>query len=109
MTQPNPVKPPKHLAATTRRWFSDVLESYELEDHHVRILTLAGESWDRGQQARAVLDRDGLTYMSRFDEPRARPEVAIERDCRISFARLIRELGLDTEPPTQTARPPKRL
>jgi len=39
-----------------------VVGDYDLEPHHVRLLTLAAEAWDRGQQAREVLDRDGLTY-----------------------------------------------
>ena len=30
-------KPPKHLKPTTRRWFANVCEHYELEQHHVRL------------------------------------------------------------------------
>ena len=99
-------KPPAHLRPATRRWFSGVVENYQLEEHHVRLLTLAAESWDRTCQAREVLDRDGLTYTDRFDCPRARPEIAIERDSRIAFARIVRELDLDLDPPTAERRPP---
>jgi hypothetical protein len=56
--------------------------------------------------AREVLDKDGLTYTDRFGAPRARPEVAIERDSRIAFARLVRELALDVEAPPEPSRPP---
>jgi hypothetical protein len=83
-----------------------VLEDYALEEHHVRLLTLASESWDRAEQAREVLDRDGLTYVDRFGAPRSRPEIAIERDSRVAFARLIRELDLDTNSPAESSRPP---
>jgi hypothetical protein len=82
------------------------VQDFELEPHHVKLLTLAAESWDRCQQARQVLARKGLTYLDRFKQPSARPEVGIERDSRTAFARLLRELDLDTEPPPGTPRPP---
>jgi len=97
---------PHHLSAATRRWFESVLNDYQLEAHHVRLLTLACESWDRTCQAREILDREGLTYLDRFGCPRSRPEIAVERDSRIAFARLVRELDLDTEAPPEASRPP---
>lgn len=98
---------PSHLKPPTRAWWLEVVTEYELESHHVRILTLASEAWDRGQEARKVLEKEGLTYIDRFDQPKARPEVAIERDARISFARLVRELGLDLGQPDEDQRPPR--
>ena len=100
-------KAPQHLASDTRQWWRAVVAEYVLEDHHVRLLTLAAETWDRCQQAREILDREGLTYTDRFGQPRARPENAVERDSRIAFARLLRELDLDVDPPEERARPPR--
>jgi len=97
--------PPKHLRAPTRRWWSEVVGEYELEPHHLRLLTLAAEAWDRGEEARKVLAKEGLIYTDRFGQPKARPEVAIERDSRIAFARMLRELALDVAPPEES-RPP---
>jgi phage terminase small subunit len=96
--RPGTPNPPRHLKAATRRWWSSVVEGFELEEHHVRLLTLAGEAWDRAAQAREALADLGLTYTDRFHAPRARPEVAIERDSRIAYARLVRELRLDVDP-----------
>jgi phage terminase small subunit len=90
---------PVHLAAETRAWVEGVVREYQLESHHLRLLQLAGEAWDRAQQARAALKKHGVTYTDRFGQPCARPEVAIERDSRTSFARLLRELQLDVEAP----------
>jgi phage terminase small subunit len=96
--------PPRHLRAATRKWFAVVTEEYELEPHHVRLLTLAAEAFDRCQEAREAITKHGTTYTDRFGSPKARPEVAIERDSRIAFARLLRELDLDLAPPD--SRPP---
>lgn len=89
---------PRHLKPETAKWWREVAKEYDLQGHHERLLTAAGEAWDRQQQAREALAKHGTTYMDRFGQPRARPEVAIERDSRIAFARLVRELDLDSEP-----------
>ena len=107
MTTANKIRPPAHLRAETKVWWKQVTDDFELEDHHVRILNLACESWDRGQQAREDLEKHGLIYHDRFDQPRSRPEVAIERDSRVAFARLLRELALDVNEPAETPRPAK--
>jgi phage terminase small subunit len=70
-------QPPKHLRAATKTWFSDVCQQYELEPHHIRLLTLACNAWDRCEQAREILAKDSMTYLDRWGAPRARPEVAI--------------------------------
>lgn len=93
------ISPPKHLEKPTKEWFSSVVHDFELEEHQVRLLTLAGEAWDRCQQARAAIATYGLTYVDRFGAPHCRPEVQIERDARLAFARLIRELGLSVTDP----------
>jgi phage terminase small subunit len=101
-------KAPTHLQPDTRKWWLSVVSEFQLEDHHVRLLTLAGEAWDRCSQARKLLKKHGLTYKDRFGQPSSRPEVSIERDSRTAFARLLRELDLDGEPPKATGRPPGR-
>ena len=83
-----------------------MLTDYELEHHHVRLLRLACEAWDRGQQAREAIDRDGLTIGTGDGGLKAHPCVAIERDARIGFARLVRELDLDAGAPGERSRPP---
>lgn len=100
MTRPKLPTPPAHLDRATKTWWKSVVRDYQLEPHHLRLLQAAAEAWDRLQDARAAIGVHGATYEDRFGAPRARPEVAIERDCRVAFARLIRELDLDVEPPT---------
>ncbi|PVZ47915.1 P27 family phage terminase small subunit [Thalassobacter stenotrophicus] len=100
------MQPPTHLSDDAADWWQHVQNDFALEAHHIRLLTLACEAWDRGAQARAILDAQGLTYLDRFGAPKARPEVNVERDSRIAFARLLRELDLDVDGPTEPPRAP---
>ena len=101
----NKPKAPPHLKPPTKRWFNHVVAEWSLEQHHVRLLIVAAETWDRLTEAREAIADKGLTFKDRFGTPRARPEVAIERDCKIAFMRLIRELDLDIPEPAQPTRP----
>ena len=99
--------PPPHLRPETAAWWREVVKEFDLEPHHVRLLRLAAEAWDAGQAAREALAQHGSTFTDRFGQPRARPEIAIERDSRIGFARLLRELALDVAGPDGgESRPP---
>ena len=95
-------KPPKHLATATQRWYSEVLETFELDIHHLALLTKACEAHDRGEAAREGIKKNGIVFTDRWGAPKARPEVNIERDSRRAFASLIREIGLDVSPPTES-------
>ena len=98
---------PKHLSTEAQRWWQSVVADFVLEPHHCKILQLAAEAWDRSQQARDAIAQHGTTFTDRFGQPHARPEVGIERDSRLGFARLIRELDLDVQEPTPgRSRPP---
>jgi P27 family predicted phage terminase small subunit len=98
-------KAPDHLRPDTGNWWSSVHEDYDLEEHHTRLLTLAAESYDRCQQAREAIEAHGLLVATGGGSWKANPAVAIERDARTAFARLVRELDLDVEPPSER-RPP---
>jgi len=99
---------PAHLRPATRKWWRKTAEDFALEEHHLRLLTLAGEAWDRATEAREAIAAAGGPYiLDRFKQPRAHPAVAVERDSRLAFARLVRELCLDDfEPPAPR---PERL
>jgi phage terminase small subunit len=90
-------KPPEHLRPGTQKWWNAVVDEFELEAQQLNLLTLAAESWDRCQEAREAIARDGAYLRDRFGRLKAHPSTAVERDCRIAFARLLRELALDEE------------
>lgn len=98
---------PGHLAEPTKTWWRSVTSDFDLEPHHLHLLRLACEALDRAEQARVVLQAEGITIKDDRGNTRAHPAVAIEKDARTAFARLLRELDLDTEAPaSERSRPP---
>jgi P27 family predicted phage terminase small subunit len=94
----NSIKPPKHLRTETAAWWTQVHTEWRLEQHHSRLLTMACTAWDRAEQAREILERDGIVIGGRQAAVRPHPAVAIERDARIAFSRLVAQLNLDGDP-----------
>jgi phage terminase small subunit len=86
-----------------------VVERWQLEPHHEKLLTLAAESWDRCAEAREQVRREGLTVATKAGGPRLHPCVRVEQDARLAFARLLRELDLDLEPPAEERKRPPAL
>jgi P27 family predicted phage terminase small subunit len=95
--KPSRAQPPKHLSLAMRAWWRNVVKSWELDEHHKKLLTLACEAHDRATEARETLRKEGSYYRDKFDTPRSHPAVLVERDSRLAFARLLRELGLETQ------------
>jgi P27 family predicted phage terminase small subunit len=98
--------PPSHLSDEAAAWWRQIVADFELEAHHLRLLELAAGCWDRLTEARELLQREGLTITTERGIKK-NPAADIERDNKAMFARLIRELDLDTPPPAQPyMRPP---
>jgi phage terminase small subunit len=102
--KPKPIEAPRHLSKKTREWWELIVREYSFEEHEFYKLTAAAEAWDRKEEARKTLKKEGLIYVDRFGQPCSRPEVGIERDARLAFLRAIRELNLGNESPD--SRPP---
>ena len=100
-------QPPSHLSADAKGWWKTVVVDFELEAHHLRLLQSACEAWDRMQQARTALAKHGgLTFTKANGDISTHPAIAIERDARIAFARLVRELDLDSGALAEAKRAP---
>jgi P27 family predicted phage terminase small subunit len=91
-------KPPAHLSADAKKWWREVVETYELESQHLRLLALAAEAWDRCQQARRIVSKEGLVVRDRHGTPKRHPAALAEENARLAFVRVLRELDLEGEP-----------
>ena len=97
--------PPNHLSAETKSWWLSIVEDFELEVHHMRLLRGCCEAWDRAETARRAVKLAGMFYKDRFGAPKIHPGVDAERKGRDQFRLLLRELGLDVEPPAESRMP----
>jgi phage terminase small subunit len=89
--------PPRHLSQESRALWRQLVADFDFEEHELKTLRLALEALDRASQARRAIKRLGMTYEDRFGQPHARPEVAIERDARASWLRLMGALDLPAD------------
>jgi P27 family predicted phage terminase small subunit len=90
-------KAPQHLSQKARRWWQSVARTFKFEDYDLQTLTMAAEALDRAEEARLRIEADGAFIQGRYGL-RAHPAIAVERDSRIAFARICRELNLSAEP-----------
>lgn len=87
------------LKPATQQWFDQTAEHFAMDPAQRRVLLLAAQAWDRSQQARAILATEGIVVEDRFGQRKQHPAIAIERDSRWHFAKLLRELGMALDPP----------
>lgn len=92
---------PDHLTDASKAFWESVQVNYSINDAPgVKLLTLAAESLQEAERARLALVQHGQTYTDRFGAPRPRPEVTIQRNSMLTFARLVKELRLDPQAET---------
>jgi len=103
------IKPPSELKpkGRGRKFYKFINERFEIHDpHHDRLLIAACKCLDDEARAEKEIKERGSYYTDRFGQPKAHPAYQVIKDCRILFARLMRELQLDNvEPPDN--RPPR--
>lgn len=97
------MEPPTHLTDEMKDWWRAVDADYQLAPSDYRLLQVAAEAWDRAQEARRLIARDGLVVETARGGLKAHPAVIIERDARAQFGQLLARLGL--EPPAVVQKP----
>lgn len=98
MVKRTPVAVPEHLTGDAAAFWRRVQADYAIDDAAgLRLLTLAAEALMAAEAARVAIAEHGQTYIDRFGAPRPRPEVSIQRNAMVTFARLTREMGLQLE------------
>jgi P27 family predicted phage terminase small subunit len=99
-------KAPAHLSKEAKLWYEEIYKEFNLESAQEKLLEAACDSWDRMIQARKGIKDHGLTFVDRHGSRKPSPEISIERDSRLAFARLVRELSISSAPKPGESRPP---
>lgn len=99
--QPDATRPaPDYLSPRAAALWKSVVANFELEEAKVGLLLLACKSLDRWEQARAVLDAEGLTYEVE-GKLLPRPEAQIEAAAHRGYLSALRQLNLEEPAPEQ--------
>ena len=76
--------------------YRETLEAFEMDAHDLQTLHLACDCLDRIQAAYAVLDEHGDFIEDRYGGLKANPAARQLQQDKIIYARLIRELKLES-------------
>ncbi len=92
-----------------KKWLKTEAEAFGLAGSELQVLRMAANAWQRWADCKRVIDKSGMVYQDRFQQPKERPECEIERKSMSLFLKALRELGLQSEeaPAEQFSRPPR--
>ncbi len=91
-------KPPKHLSKEAKRLWDEINREWELDSAGLLILQAGLEAYDRMEQARRLIEKQGLTVVDKYGQVKMNPLVQVERDSRGLLLRCFKALNLDIEP-----------
>ena len=103
--------PPKDLSRAAKAWYRRLMHEFAIEDEAGRLLLLtAMQAFDRAEDARDLLRKDGITTTDRWGQVKSHPATIIERDSRSGMLAALKSLNLDIEPlRDRLGRPPGGL
>jgi P27 family predicted phage terminase small subunit len=95
-----PMRAPSHLSPTSRKLWRRIADDYfsgQGEDTALLVLTAMLEAKDRCDQARVIIEAEGLVVPTGTGSVKPHPAVNIEKEARLQLIRAARELGLDPD------------
>jgi len=92
-------QPPKHLPVPEKRVYRSLVAEYNIRDVGGQEVLVSGlEAKARARKCREIIDREGMTTVDRWGQPKAHPLLATERDARAAWLQAVKLLNLDLEP-----------
>ena len=101
-------RPPAHLGEAGSRWFRETVKQFDFtSEPEWELVAQAAQTLDRLADCREQLARDGLTVATGQGGRKPHPALNAERDNKVLFARLCRELRLFEPVADDTGRAPR--
>jgi len=101
------IRAPSKLSKEAQRWWRKIVDEYGISDSGgLLILLNLLEAFDRMRSAQAILEDEGTVIVDRFNQRKAHPLCAVERDARSQVFSGLKMLSLDLEPLRDLGRPP---
>lgn len=93
------MKPPKHLQADGKTFWSGMVDEYGITDAAgLALVTTAAECLDRQRQAQKLIKKHGPCVETGNGGLKSNPACKLEVDSRNGFLAAMRALNLDMEP-----------
>lgn len=87
--------PPAHLSAAAKKLWGRLTADFDLDDAAgTLLLQSACEAYDRLQEARKLIDKEGAVMRDRWNQAKPHPACGIERDARSQMHSALRLLKL---------------
>ena len=100
--------PPAYLGKTGRTWFRKVIADYQFDTApEIELLVQAAATLDRIAQCRAEIAKAGMVVPTGSGGVKPHPCLNAERDNKILFSRICRELKLNAPIDDESNRLPR--
>lgn len=94
------LKAPPGLSKDSRAIWRTICEGWAVDEQSAVVLGVALRAYDRAEQARIMLKKEGLTITSERSGVRhVHPAVGVEATARGQFLAAWKQLGFDVVPP----------
>jgi len=91
-------KAPKHLSKEAQRLWGEIIEECDgLDDSQLWLLRGWCEVFDRKEEIRQAINREGVSVVDRWGQTKPNPLLAEEKGCHASMRAYFKHLNLDLD------------